>query len=74
MSDVRHGCVYYYYNSCHGNAAKRFSILCDNDYRTIYKNVCVCVRAHHTVVMVILLRDSQPLDLHFWKFISSFRG
>jgi hypothetical protein len=66
MSDVHHTCVYCYYNSCSGNTAKWFSTLQDNDYRT----VCVC----YTITMVILLRDSRPYDLHYWKFIVSFRG
>jgi hypothetical protein len=56
MIDVRNACVYCY-NSYHGNAAKRFSTLRDNDYRTI----CAC----YTVAMVILLRDSRPYDLHY---------
>jgi hypothetical protein len=51
MSDVRHACVY----CCHGNAAKRFPTLRDNDYKTI----CVC----YTIGMIILLRDSWPHDL-----------
>jgi hypothetical protein len=28
----------------------------------------------YTIAMVILLGDSQPYDLHYWKFISSFKG
>jgi hypothetical protein len=61
MSDVCHSCVYCYYNSCYGNAAKWFLTVWDNDYRT------VCV--YYTVVIVILLRGSRSYDLHCWKFI-----
>jgi hypothetical protein len=57
MNGVRHACVYCYYNSCHGNAAKRFSTLWDNYYRTI----CAC----YTIAMVMLLKDSRPYDLHY---------
>jgi hypothetical protein len=39
MSDNRHSCVYCY-NSFHGNAAKQFSTLLDNDYRTICVSRC----------------------------------
>jgi hypothetical protein len=58
MSDARQTCVYCYYNSYHGNAAKWFSNLWDKDYKTI------CVS--YTAAMVILLRDSQPYDLDYW--------
>jgi hypothetical protein len=57
MSDVRHVCMYCYYNCCGGNAAKRFLTLWGNDYRT--------TRVCYTVAMVILLRDSRPYDLHY---------
>jgi hypothetical protein len=67
ISDVRHARVYCcVYKSCHGNAAKLFPTLRDGDYRTM----CVC----YTAAMIILLNDSRPYDLHYWKFITSFRG
>jgi hypothetical protein len=56
MSDIRHVRMYCY-NSCHRNAAKRFSTLWGNDYRT--------TRARYTVAMAIMLRDSRPYDLHY---------
>jgi hypothetical protein len=54
MSNVRHACLYCYYNSCHGSAPKWFSTLWDNDYWSM----CVC----YTAAMVIMLRDSRSYD------------
>jgi hypothetical protein len=52
MSDVRHDCVFCYYNGCHGNVAKRFSSLRE-------------VTAGLYVPVIPLPRDSRSHDLHY---------